>query len=195
MRSENETQMPDVVPAVALCVALCGIVILELAMRATLTHAPGRMRIFAIREVGWAFLPLALGMQWLLRGSGVKGLATACAVAVTAYVTIVQFRGLWVWSGTFDAYWYSKAPWIMPGLAGLTMGCAFSTKRFRPWVPKRSRLIVWPLCLIGAGLIELFGCYFFYQQIDSVYAPTRSVVLVATGIVLGAGCFHVWRSE
>jgi hypothetical protein len=106
-----------------------------------------------------------------------------------AYFTVTKFRGLWVWSGTFDAYWLPASRWLTPAVAGLVIGSVLS---ILPAKKTGFSNFTAALCLLGlvlATLVEFIGVSVFTKEIDSVYAPTRPIVLLGVVTVLTAGLY------
>jgi hypothetical protein len=170
--------------AVIVCSVLCGITFSEIGLRLLLLTSFGKLKIFAINEVGFALAPFAAYAWWATRHAGLRGLALTFAGLMIGYLAISRFRGLWVWKGTFDAYWMPATSWAIPVAIGSAIGIAagFRSKREKSTCFLTAN--VWIGILLLCSLIELVGSQLFAEQIDSAYPPTRSYIMLATLVVV-----------
>jgi hypothetical protein len=182
-KSDNETVLS------ALLVGLIGLTLIE-AVELFVNKATGNhwLRIRFILYGEWMFLPASAWVAWLSLRLGARGLLLAGATYTICFVLMTQFRGLWLWGGTFDRYESSKVSWLFPvgvGLAvALTIYCLHKQKTMQATSPNLTNTLLSLFCgsvIVSALMQNLY-------PIGSVFAPTRIYGLAAALVVLATAC-------
>jgi len=70
----------------------------------------------------WMFSLVTAWVLWISLRIGPRGILIAGVTFTISFVLLTQFRGLWVWNGTFDRYEKSLLPLIVPTIAGTAIG-------------------------------------------------------------------------
>lgn len=150
----------------------------EALMKSAAISDWGGLRVWVVARP-WIFLAvggaviggLASGARW--RGMLV-GALTICALVVL----MLNFRGLWIWPGTFDYYFGNRGSWIwaLPGgfLCGLAVASMFHLSR--PGERTRWAFLGVAACLTLATYVL---DRFWSPLIESMYAPTRAIAYTA----------------
>ena len=179
---------------VAICIMLVGLSIAELLMRLTMLGVFGHLQAFGIKYVGWSLLPICAFAVRYTKPLGWRSAPIALAGLALLYLAITSFRGLWVWYGTFDAYWLPRTGWEAPALMGCALGFGLFPVDMRLRAPNVKLACIWLVALLGSAVIEWWGAIAFTDAIDSVYAPTRFVIIAAVFMILAVGMAIDWRS-
>jgi hypothetical protein len=143
-------------------------------------------------HAGWLFLPGGALIGLCARGGTAIRFLALGAAFVTAYVALTQFRGTWIWDGTFDAFKYPRSGWFYPGLAGCLMAFGISfIPRKTPASSLGSQL--WLIGLTAAVVLSVFLPR--YALVNSDFAPTRWIALAAILLCLVVLYCLKWKSS
>lgn len=149
---------------------------------------PDPVRLFFVRNSMW-FLGGASALVTVysiaLRATGplVLGIATAINLFL-----MMQFRGPWIWVGTFDLYEQSAKPWLLALGAGVAIGyLGLLIPPVRKARPTTDEQVVsrWIIALFATTIACAFAS--LNSPFDSEFAPTRFIgligVLIAVSLV------------
>jgi hypothetical protein len=152
---------------------------------------PTLVKIQFVRFGEWLFFPAAFGVGLASGVLGSKKAIPVMASAAAAFIMITQFRGAWIWSGTFDKYDEPRTAWIVISLSGLLAGGIVAG--VRP-APPRAELTI-------AMLISLALCVLVTAMTskmwpgDSDFAPTRYISLLVSLLILSGLAIYARRVE
>jgi len=140
-------------------------------------------RILFVRYGEWLFLPACAFVAWVARPFGRTSLMLLVAAYTTCYAFLTQFRGAWIWDGTFDAYEYSRLPWYRVCLFGIATSLLICCFPSRP--PMRaSRTSILLVLLTAATLLSAVMPRIW--PMDSAFVSTRFLAMTAAllGLIL-----------
>jgi|GEM_PF-6459861 len=148
---------------------------------------------FAAYAPGTLLLPSAAVMAYFASRQRGRGLGLFLAVSIITLTIVFRFRGVYIWAGTFDAYWLSPSGWLYFFVVGGLIGSAIGLLRpvAQP-LPQKAAVIAL------AALAILALCNFAVGRIwtiDSVYAETRSIALAAMFAILAAALIFETKNQ
>src|SRR5579862_8199593 len=132
---------------------------------------PMATRIFAVRYGAWLFVPAWAPVGWVARPLGPRRYLTLAAAFATAYTMLTQFRGSWIWNGTFDMYAYSRAPWLFTSLSGVGLALGFVSFLRSDRVPSAKATAILLVGLAASLVASAFLPRWWPN--DSEFAATR----------------------
>ncbi len=181
---------------VATAIVFVGLTVSELSIRLLLQFTTPTIASIATRFDGWFMLPLAILGSIALRPLGLKrSIAVSLAIWAILVVSVYRFRGLWIWSGTFDAYWISPFSWLGPALLGNALGTIFSLHIGSRIGYSDKLTVACVLLILVAAISEYEFCVVFRTQIESVYPPSRALLLLCLFLICGSGLILHWRES
>ncbi len=186
--------MSERAEAVRTCNAILAAILLELGLELIMfainrSSSSRYIKLFFINNGEYFHILTWAAVAILSSPLGTKRFLTcALAFALVTYSNF-QFRGPWVWDGTFDHSDLSYRKWLISGLVGLTVGTAFSWK----WQPalRDERLlstIFISLFILMISTVVLSGLL----PVDSA-DPSTKPLFVATGLT--AATILLWAKR
>jgi hypothetical protein len=176
---------PNEVAVKALLVGILGLTIVE-SLEIIVNRSFGwhGVRHFMILYGEWLFLPVAAVVTRISLALGKSGILVAAAVFTICFLLITQFRGVWVWNGTFDKFEQSSASWLIPSLIGAVVAIVHWI-----FVPRTSYVnsLESATNIMFATLSVSILIYILLLRVypvDSVFAPTRHFALMTSWLVL-----------
>jgi hypothetical protein len=151
--------------------------ILALVSRSAL---PDPIRLFFVRNSLWMLMcasavPVAYSVP--LRARGPVVLAVAAAINL---FLMMQFRGAWIWVGTFDSYEQSAKPWMMAMALGVVLGyLALLVPSWRSSQADTGEKTVNAWLVALCALTIATGAVSLLAPMQSEFAPTRFLGLSA----------------
>lgn len=172
----------------AIALALIGVTLVELLVT-WVSHSsiPVPRRVFFAENNVWLFAPVGFVVALFCAPLG-KGGVIASAAALTLLVLVVlNFRGMWVWPGTFDRFEQSPYRWIMPLILGAITGMLLWMVPPTHQVRGIHRAHGWTALLLGLSGVAAFA-FDDAHIMGSAWPPTRFIALaVVLVLVLVAG--------
>lgn len=134
------------------------------------------LRLLFVRYGEWLFVPACAFVGYTVRPFGRIRIILLAVAYLTAYSLVTQFRGSWIWDGTFDAYEYSRLPWYRASLYGIIISliiCYFpGQSRFKAAKTGPLLVALTVSSVLSAVLPRLWPA-------DSAFASTRFLAMIA----------------
>jgi len=139
------------------------------------------VRLLFVRYGEWLFVPACVLVGWIARPFSRARMLLLITTFTMGYGLITQFRGSWIWDGTFDAYDYPRWPWYRACLVGITLClaiCYLPTKSLANTTKSGILLSVLTVAsLLSAALPRIW-------PLDSAFVATRFIGMVVALIGL-----------
>jgi hypothetical protein len=118
------------------------------------SRIPTSFELLLVYRGGWLFLAGAVWVGYLARSLNNRPLVI-CAAYATCFIAIMEFRGVWPWHGTFEAYSTELADWTLP--AALSLPVAIVASYLFKRSPVKERTSFFLLGIVGCvGLVQMF---------------------------------------
>lgn len=143
---------------------------------------PTSTRLFTIKYGEWLFIPACLLVGWVASGLRQRRFLPLAAAFATAFTALTQFRGSWIWSGTFDEFYYDRLPWVRSGLLGIALAFGLGSLVRRKAPPSWRTSILW-LGLLAASLVASVFLPKLWPN-DSEFVASRPLMLGACLVAL-----------
>lgn len=140
----------------------------------------------------WLLIPGLCLVGLISRPLGRMRYLPLLAAVVTLYTFVSQFRGIWIWLGTFDKFSQSQTGWTLSLAIGLVVAVLVGFKKEIPKV-NRAATSYWLLLLAASLAVLTYSSR--WMPVDSEFAFTRPIATVVTIIVLSIVAVWAWRSE
>ncbi len=165
-------------PIEVVALGAVALAILEIVMRSAAFFNWALLRNWFVAKpwTGLFFVGLLIGIS--AAGFRWKGALVGALTVAALIITILRFRGLWIWPGTFDYYFSSTGAWIWAMPIGLTVGFGAAMLKARKPAPVRiARFAL--ILLFVSGITTLILSQSWAHSVDSMYPPTRAYLYLS----------------
>lgn len=172
----------------AIALALVGLTLIELIVTlVSRSSIPTARRVYFARENVWLFAPLGSVIIMFCAPLRARGMLAAVAALVLVVLVVLNFRGMWVWPGSFDRFQESSLRWIGPMALGAILGASLTTVPALRQTRAIHRVLGWHSLMLGLATLGAFVWGDAYVM-GSSWPPTRFIPLaVSLVLILIAG--------
>lgn len=168
----------------SIALALIGLTLVELVVTwASHSNMPMRRRVFFAENNVWLFLPVGFFVTLFGAPLGWRGLLASAASLTLLSLTVLNFRGMWVWQGTFDRFDDSALRWIVPLISGAVLALPLLAVPFAKRIHGWHRANRW---WTGGVAVAAVASFYYADAfiMGSEWPPTRFIALAAALVVL-----------